>query len=231
MRRILLAHRRAKTSLTSVLAISVTAAVTPVLQAAIAGPIGFPSEVEPPYVYILHSATKMTVEVFAHRTDNGSPVVLWPHYGGSSQQFSVERKPLTNSYQSLEEQWFLLRARHSNKCLKTAGYQSGARVVQQECGGDASQMWRVRTVSMTAAECPSGRCFASFRHVLENYYDRGRRCLDAANAKFPAPPVKGAGLQAWDCIARFSAPNAVNQQWELVGLWTLDRPNPPPRIN
>lgn len=211
------ALRRPKTRLVVVLAISVTAAFTAVPQAAADGP----------YFYIVNSGTKMMAEVFANRTDDGAPVVLWPHYGGTSQQFTVERKPLRWRWEPQEEIWFLLRARHSGKCLKTAGYQSGAPVVQAQCNGDASQMWRVRTVVKTAADCADpNRCFGGQRHVLENNYDRGRRCLDAANAKFPAPPAQGAGLQAFYCIPRFSAPNAVNQEWELVNIQDWGAPGP-----
>ena len=124
------------------------------------------------YFYIVNSSTRMIAEVFAHRTDDGSPVVLGPHYGGTSQQFTVQRLPL-NHLQPKEEQWFLLRARHSDKCLKTAGYQSGAPGVQAGCGGDASQMSRVRTVAKSPAECANpNQCFGGQRHVLGNYYDR-----------------------------------------------------------
>ncbi len=125
------ALRRAKTRLVVALTISVTAALTPVPQAAAA---------DGPYFYIVNSGTRMMAEVFAHHTDNGARVVLWPHYGGTSQQFTVQRLPLRNSYQPPEEQWFLLRARHSDKCPKTDGYQSGAPVVQAVCGGEAAQM-------------------------------------------------------------------------------------------
>jgi hypothetical protein len=213
--------RRARTRLVVVSAISViasvTAALTPVPQAAAA---------DGPYFYIVNSGTGMMAEVFAHRTGDGSPVVLWPHYGGTSQQFTVQRLP-RDRFQPQEEQWFLLRARHSDKCLKTAGDQSGAAVVQAVCGGDASQMWRVRTVVMTAADCANpNQCFGGQRHVLENYYDRGRRCLDAANSNFPAPPAQGTGLQAWDCISSFSAPNSVNQEWELVNIQDWGAPGP-----
>jgi hypothetical protein len=210
------AFRRGKTRRVVVLAISVTAALTRMPQA----------EADGPYFYVVNSATRMMAEVFAHRTDNGSPVVLWPFYSGASQQFMVQRLA-GNPNLPQEEPWFLLRARHSGKCLKTAGYQSGAAVVQDECGGDASQMWRVRTVVKTAADCANpNQCFGGSRHVLENYYDRGRRCLDAANGNFPAPPAQGAGLQAWDCIPRFSAPNAVNQEWELVNIQDWGAPGP-----
>jgi hypothetical protein len=185
-----------------------------------------PSAADGPYFYIVNSTTRMMAEVFAHRTDDDSPVVLWPHYGGASQQFTVQRLAGNGPYQPEHERWFLLRARHSDKCLKTAGFQSGAPVVQAVCSGDASQMWRVRTVAMSAAECPSGQCFGGWRRLLENYYDRGRRCLDAANGNFPAPPQQGAGLQAWDCIKQFTAPNAVNQGWELISVQDWDAPGP-----
>jgi hypothetical protein len=195
---------------------SVIAAFTPVPQAA----------ADDGYFYIVNSSTQMMVEVLGHSTDDGSPVVLWPYYGGTSQQFTVERLPLS-VWRPPEELWFLLRARHSGKCLKTRGYQSGAPVVQAQCDGDASQMWRVRRVVRTSAECTDPhQCFGGERHVLENYYDSGRRCLDAANGNFPAPPVQGAGLQAWDCILRFSAPNVVNQEWELVYIGDWGNPGP-----
>lgn len=180
-----------------------------------------------PYFYIVNKGSRMMVEVFAHSTRDGARVVLWPHYGGASQQFTIQRLQLGSPYQPTQERWFLLRARHSGKCLKTAGDRSGAAVVQATCGGDSSQMWRVRTVAMTAEECANpNQCFAGHRLVLENYYDRGRRCLDAANGKFPTPPAQGTGLQAWDCISKFSAPNAVNQEWELVNIKDWGAPGP-----
>lgn len=179
------------------------------------------------YFYVVNTGTKMMAEVLAHRTDIGSPVVLWPHYGGDSQQFYVWHLKSIGLFPASDgDPWFLLKAKHSGKCLKTSGYQSGAPIVQAECGGDASQMWKVNTIAMTPAECPGGRCFAFQRHVLQNYYDKGKRCLDAANGKFPAPPLQGAPLQAWDCIGKFSAANAVNQDWELVNVRDWDAPGP-----
>ena len=212
------ALRRAKIRLVRAL-ILVTTALMPAPQAAAD---------DGPYFYIVNSRTRMMAEVFAHHTNDGARVVLWPHYGGSSQQFTVQRLPqLGNPYEPLEEQWFLLRTRHSDKCLKTDGYQSGAAVVQATCSGTPTQMWRVRTVIQTAEECADrNQCFGGRRLVLENYYDRGRRCLDAANGAFPAPPGQGTGLQAWDCIPRFSAPNAVNQEWDLVNIQDWDAPGP-----
>ena len=86
-------------------------------------------------------------------------------------------------------------------------------------------MWRLRAVVMTAAECSSRiQCVIGRRMVLENYHDRGRRCLDAANGHLPGLPEQGAGLQAWDCIASLSAPNAANQEWELVDVQEWDAP-------
>jgi hypothetical protein len=65
-------------------------------------------------------------------------------------------------------------------------------------------------VVKTAADCAnSNQCFAGQRHVLENYYDRGRRCLDAAKSNFPAPPAQGTGLQAWDASPPADAPRLV----------------------
>jgi hypothetical protein len=73
---------------------------------------------------------------------------------------------------------------------------------------------------MTSADCADpNQCFGGERLVLENYYDEHHRsCLDAANGNFPAPPAKGAALIAFDCIPKFSAPNYVNQEWELVNI-------------
>lgn len=177
------------------------------------------------YFYVVNTSTKMMAEVFAHNMNVGANVVLWPHYGGDSQQFFVWHQT-SPGFQDPNYPWFLLKAKHSGLCLKTNGYQSGAPVVQAECGGDASQMWKVQTIAMTPAECPSGRCFGGQRQVLQNYYDKGRRCLDAANGKFPAPPLQGAGLQAWDCIGKFSAANAVNQEWELINIKDWNAPGP-----
>lgn len=78
---------------------------------------------------------------------------------------------------------------------------------------------------ITAADCPArNQCIVGRRTVLENYYDRGQRCLHAANGYLSGPPEPGAGLQASDCVARFSAPNAVNQEWELVYVQEWDAP-------
>jgi Ricin-type beta-trefoil lectin domain len=203
------ALRRPKTRLFVVLAVWVTALVTAtftsVPYAAADGPY-----------YVVNSATKMMAEVFARRTDNGAPVILWPNYGSPSQQFF----PLVVAHTDV----FRLQAVHSGKCLQAAGDQSGTAVVQAECIGDKSQIWRVREVRITPAECPTGMCFAVFRRVLENF--RAHRCLDAANARFPAPPAQGAGLQVWDCIPRYTAPNAVNQDWELVNINNWGAPGP-----
>jgi hypothetical protein len=184
-----------------------------------------PAFADVPYFYVVNAGTRMVGTVLAHRNDDGSPVVLSPSHGDSSQQFSVERLPRPGNPEPVHEQWFLLRARHSGKCLKTNGFRSGAAIVQERCSGDASQMWRLRSVAMTAAECPTrNKCIVGRRTVVENYYDRGRRCLHAANGYLSGPPEQGAGLQAWDCIARFSAPNAVNQEWELVYAQEWDAP-------
>jgi len=210
------ALRRAKTRLVVALALSVTAAIAAVPQATAA---------DGRYFYVVNLGTRMMAEVTAHRTDDGAPVVLWPNNGGTSQQFSVQRLAQPGNPEPLPEQWFLLQARHSGKCLKTDGFQPGAAVIQETCSGDSSQLWRLRTVIMTAAECPvRSQCFVGRRLVLENYYDRGRRCLEAANGHLPGPPTQGAGLRAWNCIATFSAPNAVNQDWELVDTQEWNAP-------
>jgi hypothetical protein len=178
-----------------------------------------------PYFYVVNSGTLMMAEVVARRTDDGAPVVLWPNYGGLSQQFSIQRLPRSGNPEPLQDQWFLLRARHSGKCLKTNGFQPGAAIVQETCSGDASQLWRLRPVTMTAADCRiRGDCFVSRRTVLENYHDRGRRCLDAANVQFLAPPEQGEGLHARECVTKVSAPNTVNQEWELVDVQNWDAP-------
>lgn len=184
-----------------------------------------PAVAQVPYFYVVNAGTLMMAEVLAHRTDDGAPVVLWPNYGSPSQQFSIQRLPRSGDTEPLQEQWFLLRARHSAKCLGTTGFQAGAPVVQETCSGDASQLWRLRAVAMTAAECaPRSRCVMGRRTVLENYHDRGRRCLDAANGHITGLPEQGSGLQARECVARFSAPNAANQEWELVDVQDWDAP-------
>jgi Ricin-type beta-trefoil lectin domain len=177
------------------------------------------------YFYVVNPGTRMMAEVLASRTDDGAPVVLSPNDGGASQQFSVQRLSRSGNAEPFQEQWFLLRARHSGKCLKTSGFQPGATVVQDTCSGDASQLWRLRAVVVTAAECPArSRCFGARRTVLENYHDRGRRCLDMANGQFPGLPEQGANLQARDCATRSGAPNAANQQWDLVDVQNWDAP-------
>jgi len=206
---------RLKHSLRLVAALGVLATATAV-----------PAAADEEYFYVVNTGTKMMAEVFAHNMDIGAPVVLWPHYGGDSQKFFVWHLASPGGFPVDGDPWFLLKAKHSGKCLKTSGYQSGAPIVQAECSGDASQMWKVDTIAMTPAECPGGRCFAFERHVLRNYYDRSKRCLDTANGKFPAPPLQGAALQAWDCIGKFSAANAVNQDWELVNVRDWDAPGP-----
>jgi hypothetical protein len=73
---------------------------------------------------------------------------------------------------------------------------------------------------MKSTDCANpNQCFGGERYVLENYYNPlHRSCLDAANGNFPAPPKKGAALIAFDCIPKYSAPNYVNQEWELVKI-------------
>jgi hypothetical protein len=170
----------------------------------------------------------MMAEVFAHDLNDGARVVLWPAYGGTSQQFTVEDQHLEKGppgalFPEPEEAgWVFLRARHSGKCLVRSGTQTGAPVVQQTCleSSDWQRLWRVRHVVMTSADCANpNQCFGGERLVLENYYDEHHRsCLDAANGNFPAPPAKGTALIAFDCIPKFSAPNYVNQEWQLVNI-------------
>ena len=227
MHRILLALGRAKTQLVVALACSVAGALSPVPQAAAQDdcPGFLYGQANTEDYYLVNKATRMMAEVFAHSTAENAPVVLWPRYGGTSQKFRITRYQLSYG-NPCEEHWFTVKAVHSGKYLTTLGSQSGAKVVQSTHGSDWARQWRVRLVRLTADECPSGRCFANFRHVLENYYNRGRRCLDATNANFPRPPAQGSGLQAWDCISKFSAPNAVNQEWEVVRAVIWDSPGP-----
>jgi hypothetical protein len=226
MRRVLLALGRAKTQLVVALAFSVAAALSPPQAAAqdeCPGVVyGRPNTED---YYLVNKATRMLAEVFAHNTAEKAPVVLWRRYGSNnSERFRIARYPLSYG-NPCEEQWFTIQAVHSGKYLATDGSKSGAKVVQSTHVSDWARQWRVKLVRLTAEECPSGRCFAAFRHVLENYYDRGRRCLDAANGKFPRPPAEGSALQAFDCIPKFSSPNAVNQEWEVVRavIWDSSR--------
>ena len=99
-----------------------------------------PAVADDEYFYVVNTATKMMAEVFAHRTEVGSAVVLWPFYGGSSQQFFVWHLKSSGAFPVDGDPWFLLKARHSGLCLKTNLYQSGAPIVQAECSGDASQI-------------------------------------------------------------------------------------------
>jgi hypothetical protein len=163
-------------------------------------------------------------EVFAHDLSDGARVVLWPAYGGSSQQFTVEDQHMDTKFGYLTEEagWSFLRARHSGKCLVRSSEQTGKPVVQASCfeSPDWQRLWRVRHVVMTSADCANpNQCFGGERLVLENYYDEHHRsCLDAANGNYPAPPAKGAALIAFDCIPKYSASNYVNQEWELVNI-------------
>lgn len=178
-----------------------------------AGPVGTASA-DPDdsyrYWYIVNSSTGMMVEILGNSADVGAPAILWPHYGGWSQQFEAKGIEKAGA-------WFNLRAHHSDLCLETEGFAEGVAVRQAECGGKADQLWRVRAISKSSAECANpNQCFPATRTVLENYYDRGKRCLDAANGAFPSPPRQGTPIHAWNCIGRYSAPNFVNQEWQLV---------------
>ena len=208
------ARRSSRPRLLVALGLAAAAALAGAPQAAVA---------DVPYFYVVNSGTRMMAEVLGRRTDDGAPVVLWPNYGGPSQQFSLHRLPRPVNPDPSLDQWFMLQARHSGKCLKTSGLHSGAAIVQETCSGDASQMWRVRIIAMTAADCTvRSQCLMGRRTVLENYYGRGRRCLDAAHGHLPGMPEQGASLQAWECIAGSTAPNAVNQEWELVDVQEWD---------
>nr|WSZ99513.1 RICIN domain-containing protein [Streptomyces sp. NBC_00857] len=164
---------------------------------------------EDQYFYISNRSSGMVAEVFAHSVDNEARVVLWPNYGGDSEQF---KQQFTTSG------WFLLIAKHSGKCLSRSlnGGGTGS-VVQSAC--DSSQLiqqWRPRQVSKTSNECSDpNHCFGGSRTVLDNKWNR-YKCLDAANGKAPTPPAKGVALQTWPCIRKFSDWNVVNQEWELV---------------
>ena len=227
MNRILLALGRAKAQFVVALALSVAVALSSMPQAAAQDEClgSLYGQVNTEDYYLVNKATRMMADVLGHNTAENAPVGLWPRYGGPSQKFRIARYEF-GYLKPCEEHWFTVRAVHSGKCLRIAAYQNAASVVQRTCGGEAAQMWRVRIVPLTAAECPSGQCFAHVRHVLVNNYDHERRCLDAANANFPRPPTQGSRLQVWDCISRFSAPNAVNQDWEVVRAVIWDSPAP-----
>ncbi|MFF1497862.1 RICIN domain-containing protein [Streptomyces sp. NPDC058304] len=142
------------------------------------------------YYYVVNKRTNMVAEVFAHSLDEGAWVALWPNYGGDSEQFEKVDKG--------GDDWFWLVAKHSGKCLSRTRDKTSTAVVQSDCyvpskpwfGSDTRQLWRVRQVHKTAAECPNrNQCFAAFRTVLDNWYISN--CLDAANAKAPTPPAQG----------------------------------------
>jgi hypothetical protein len=199
------ANRSARTFATLIVAVATALPAFPQTAA--------PEEI--PYFYLLNTSTRMMAEVIAHRTDDGAPVILRPHFGGPSQQFSIQRLARAGDTEPVQDQWFLLRARHSGKCLKTNGFGPGVTVVQETCSGDASQLWRLRTLA-------SGG-FMARRTVLQNFFGRGR-CMDAANGLTPGLPEQGNTLVVRECIAGFSAPNAVNQEWELVDVQDWDAP-------
>ncbi|MDM0109424.1 RICIN domain-containing protein [Variovorax sp. J22R24] len=210
------ARHGSRARLVATLALVASAAFAVVPQTALA---------DVPYFYIVNASTRMMAEVLGRRVDDGAPVVLWPNYGGPSQQFSLHRLPRPGNPEPLQDQWFMLSARHSGKCLKTHGFQSGAVIVQETCSGDASQLWRLRTLATTAADCPArGWCLMQRRMVLENFYEGGRRCLDAAHGLLPSGPEQGAGLHARDCVVRFSATTPAHQEWELVDVQEWDAP-------
>ncbi|WP_078988026.1 RICIN domain-containing protein [Streptomyces sp. XY332] len=167
------------------------------------------------YYYIVNNSTNMVAAVASSSLDEGAWVTLWPQEGSENQQFSKI---------DASGNWFLLRAKHSGKCLSRTRDNSSRAIIQTDCrpptvpGGprsDVRQLWRVREVRKTPAECPDrNQCFAAYRTVLDNWYNSD--CLDAANAKAPIPPVQGTALQAWECINKFSDWNAVNQDWDVV---------------
>ena len=168
-----------------------------------AAQIAGPAAADEDYFYVVNTSTKMMAEVMGHSKDLGAWVGLWPHYGGTSQQFAVVWTKSPGAFPTSEKDpWFLLKARHSGWCLRTTVINRARRSSRRNAAESSGQMWRVQKIAMTPADCPSGRCFGGERHILQNYYDRGKRCLDAANGKFPTPPVQGAGLQAWDCIGK-----------------------------
>jgi len=164
------------------------------------------------YYYIANRSTGMVAEVWSQSLQDKAQVALWTNYGSASEQWSIV--PLQNDQFPLppEDVWFLLKNRNSGLCLHTGRtkaetYEDDARVVQHTCDADASQMWRLRKKGN--------------RVVLENAYAvnvKQERCLDAANGQFPSPPLAGAALIAHPCIPNSRAPNAVNQDWELVSV-------------
>ncbi|MFD8141768.1 RICIN domain-containing protein [Streptomyces sp. NPDC059708] len=166
---------------------------------------------EDQYFYVVNQSTKMVAEVFAHNLDDEGRVVLWPNYGGDSEQF---KKQFT--YNS----WFLLIAKHSGKCLSRTAAAGGIAVVQKPCDpGQNAQQWKPREVPRTSADCADpNHCFGGSRTVLDNLANRydGPKCLDADNGSAPTPPKQGVRLQIWPCIKKSSDWNVVNQDWQLV---------------
>jgi hypothetical protein len=188
-----------------------------------------------PFYHIVNKSTGMVATVADHSTQSGAQVVLWPAYGDPSQMFfltdlHMEKSAGEGAPPNPDDQGFsTLKASHSGLCLSITptkpAAKSGTPVIQHHDCGIPETIWRVRAVNMTDEECPNrNQCFGGQRLILQSYMALSRSpttehlCLDAANVNFPTPPQQGTMLVAVGCIPKFTAPNYVNQEWELVDV-------------
>lgn len=179
---------------------------------------------------ITNDSTGLVVEVFAHNQAEGARTVIWPDYGGSSEHFRAVKAGSFCHPVGICADEFHLVADHSGMCVTDDGRNgvAGRPTVMRSCehlkvsngGGSLEiferQIWFLREIPMTQWDCPGGGCFSIPRFVLVN--SSTQLCLDAGNAAFPTPPPQGAELATWPCIDRWSAPNAVNQNWRMTAL-------------
>ncbi|MFG2296987.1 RICIN domain-containing protein [Streptomyces sp. NPDC048603] len=146
-----------------------------------------------------HARGAMCLDVANMSTAHGADVLQGSCWNGWNQQWRIER---------LSGDWFLIRARHSNKCLDVAdaSYSHGADVVQADCWGGTNQQWRfVVETNGYPQVVPGGK--PQVGQPVQIRARHSNKCLDVANLSI----AHGANVLQGTCW------NGPNQLWRFDG--------------
>jgi hypothetical protein len=163
---------------------------------------------------IRNKPSGFVIDVIGARLNNGQPVILFSQNGGANQLYDLQSV-------DAEGQRFKIVARHSGKCLDVSGAakQDGAPIIQWDCHGGPNQLWE-RVVILDKGPCIGLGC-SPVGFAIRALHSG--KCVDAANPKFPDPPLREARLQQWSCARDGGDPWWRNQVWDIEPL----HPEPP----
>lgn len=156
--------------------------------------------------FIRNKSSGFVVDVVGALQDSGQPVILFSQHGGGNQLFDLQDVDGGG-------QRFKIVARHSGKYLDVswASTQDGAPIIQWDCHGDPNQIWE-RGIMANPGPCGPLGC-ATLGWTIRALHSG--KCLDAANPRFPNPPLRDAPLQQWSCARNTGDSWWRNQTWDV----------------